>query len=76
MVVYVHSLLLPLHRFKEAYEREMDHFVDLVLDPSKPCAVSKEEVLLCTRIANACERSQKEGKIVGLEPVPQPSETL
>ena len=54
----------------------MDHFVGLVLDPSKPCAVSKEHVLLCTRIANACERSQKEGKIVGLEPVPLPSETL
>ena len=58
-------------RFKEAYQRELDHFVDLVLDPSKPCAVTKEEVLLCARVANACERSQKEGRIVGLDPMPQ-----
>ena len=58
-----------------AYEREMDHFVDLVLDPSKPCLVTRDDVVLCTRIANACEQSQKEGKMVELDPVPQPSQT-
>jgi myo-inositol 2-dehydrogenase/D-chiro-inositol 1-dehydrogenase len=57
-------------RFQVAYEREMDHFVGLVLDPTKQCAVTRDEVLLCTRIANACERSQKEGRMVELEPLP------
>lgn len=60
-----------LSRFKEAYEREMDHFLDLILDPATTkCAVSQDDVLLSTRIANACERSQKEGRMVQLEPVP------
>ena len=50
----------------------MDHFVDMILDRSVKCAVSRDDVLLSTRIANACERSQKEGRMVELEPVPQP----
>ena len=62
---------MPFHRFKVAYEREMDHFVDLVLDPTKQCLVKKDEVILVSRIANACDRSLKEGKMVELEPVPQ-----
>ena len=49
----------------------MDHFVDLVLDPTKQCLVKKDEVILISRIANACDRSLKEGKMVELEPVPQ-----
>ena len=53
-----------------AYEQELDHFVSLVLDPTKQCAVTRDEVLLCTRVANACERSHKEGKMVELEPIP------
>ena len=53
-----------------AYEREMDHFVDMVLDRSVKCAVTRNDVVLCTRVANACERSYKEGKMVELEPVP------
>jgi myo-inositol 2-dehydrogenase/D-chiro-inositol 1-dehydrogenase len=59
-------------RFKVAYEREMDHFVDLILDPSTECAVSRDDVLLSTRIANACDRSQREGRMVELEPIPTP----
>ena len=64
------SILCLHYRFKVAYEREMDHFVSLVLDPTKECAVTRDEVLLCTRVANACERSQREGKMVELEPLP------
>ena len=48
----------------------MDHFVDMVLDPSIKCAVNKNDVVLCTRVANACERAHKEGRMVELEPVP------
>ena len=50
----------------------MDHFVDLILDPSTECAVSRDDVLLSTRIANACDRSQREGRMVELEPIPTP----
>lgn len=64
-------MLVTSYRFKIAYERELDHFVDLILDPSKPCAVSRDDVVLCTRIANACEKSQKECKMVELDPIPQ-----
>ena len=50
----------------------MDHFVDMVLDLSIKCAVNKNDVVLCTRVANACacERAHKEGRMVELEPVP------
>ena len=58
-------------RFKEAYQKELDHFVDIVLDPSKPCAITRDDVLRCSRIADACERSQKEGRMVELEPPPK-----
>jgi myo-inositol 2-dehydrogenase/D-chiro-inositol 1-dehydrogenase len=58
-------------RFEVAYKREMDHFVDMILDPETQCAVTREDVVLCTRVANACERSQREGKMVGLEPIPR-----
>ena len=58
-------------RFKEAYEREMDHFVDLILDPTTQCAVSRADVLLSTRVADACEQSRREGRMVDLKPIPQ-----
>lgn len=41
------------------------------MDPSKPCAVTRDDVVLVTRIANACEKSQKECKMVELDPIPQ-----
>ena len=53
-------------RYKEAYELEMDHFVTVILDPSVPLKVTQEEVLLSSEIANACERSLKEGKTVSI----------
>ena len=59
--LYQHSF--P-ERYKEAYLLEMDTFLDLVLDPSLPCSVSKEDVLLSTRVADACETSIREGRVV------------
>ena len=62
---------MPYHgsfpdRYKQAYLDELDHFVDVMLDPSVPLIVTKEQTLLATRIAEACERSAKEGRMVGL----------
>ena len=51
-------------RYKEAYEMELDHFVSVVLDPSVPLMITKEEVLLSSEVADACERSLKEGKMI------------
>ena len=51
-------------RYKEAYEMEVDHFVSVVLDPSVPLMITKEEVLLSSEVADACERSLKEGKMI------------
>jgi len=56
-----------------AYRRELDHFIDVVLDPSKPLSVTRDQTLLSSRVANACERSQREGKMVELEPAPPPA---
>ena len=62
---------MPYHRsfpdhYKQAYLEELDHFIDVMLDPSIPLSVTKEQTLLVTRIAEACERSAKEGRMVGL----------
>lgn len=59
-------------RYELAYKKELDHFVDCVLDPSKPVLVKRSETLLSSRVADACERSFKEGKMVSLEPEPLP----
>ena len=56
-----------------AYEREMDHFLDMILDPSEKGLITRKDVVLLTRVANACQRSQKEGEMVELEPEPQSS---
>ena len=61
--VYQHSF--P-DRYKQAYHEELNHFVDAVLDPSVPLLVTKEQTLLSSRIAEACERSAKEGRMVTL----------
>ena len=54
-------------RYKEAYRREMDAFLAMVQDPTLPHPVPKEDVLLSSRVADACERSLKEEKVVSLE---------
>lgn len=61
-------------RYEAAYKLELDHFVDSILDPSKPLLINRDDVLLSSRVANACERSYKEGKMVALEPAPPPEE--
>ena len=59
-------------RFKEAYQKELDHFLDTVLDPSVPCIITRDDVLLSSRIAEACKKSQREGRMVELDPTPKP----
>ena len=61
--VYQHSF--P-ERYRQAYREELNHFIDVVLDPSVPLRVTKEQTLLASRIADACERSAKEGRMVEL----------
>lgn len=57
-------------RYKEAYLKEMDTFLSIVRDPASSLRpVSKEDVLLCSRVADACEVSLKEGKMVTLDSV-------
>lgn len=63
---YLHSF--P-ERYKQAYREELNHFVDVVLDPSIPLCVTKEQTLLSSRIAEACEISAKEGRMVEIAAV-------
>lgn len=57
-------------RYKDAYLREMDAFISIVRDPaSSSRPVSKQEVLLSSRVADACEESLREGKMVTFQPV-------
>ena len=58
-------------RYKEAYLLELDTFLSLVLDPSLPCPIGKEEVLLSSRVAAAAEISHREGRLVALGPMGQ-----
>ena len=58
---YLHSF--P-ERYKQAYDGELNHFIDVILDPSIPLSVTKEQTLLSSRIAEACEISAKEGRMV------------
>ena len=58
---YLHSF--P-DRYKQAYHIELNHFIDVVLDPSVPLSVTKEQTLLASRIAEACEKSAEEGRMV------------
>ena len=58
---YLHSF--P-ERYKKAYDGELNHFIDVILDPSIPLSVTKEQTLLSSRIAEACEISAKEGRMV------------
>lgn len=54
-------------RYEEGYQAELDLFFDMVKDPSTPCHITKESVLLTSRIADACEKSVKEGRMVPLD---------
>lgn len=61
-------------RYQAAYKLELNHFINSILDPGKPLLINREDVLLSSRVANACERSYKEGRMVPLEPAPAPQE--
>lgn len=53
-------------RYKEAYEYELDHFVD-VMKGSKEVEISRHDALLAIRIADACEMSYKLGQTVPID---------
>ena len=53
-------------RYKEAYRLEMDHFIKILQDPSIPACVTREQTLLASRVAEACEVSVREGRAVDL----------
>ncbi len=54
-------------RYRDAYIKELDTFIGIVQDPTLPCPVTKEDVLLSTRVAVACEISLKEGRVVDFD---------
>ena len=60
---YLHSF--P-QRYEEAYKVELDHFIQILKDPSIPPCVTREQTLLASRVAEACEESLKEGRAVNL----------
>lgn len=53
-------------RFKLAYMREMDHFLDIVLGKCETI-VKPIETLAVSKIAAACEESSRTGQMVGLD---------
>ena len=50
-------------RYREAYYRELEHFLDVVLDPSQPLLVQEDDTIRCSRVASACEKSSKSKKM-------------
>ncbi len=60
-------------RYEMAYRKELDLFISSVLDPTKELLVTRNDILLSLRVADACDRSNKEGRMVGLEPLPTKS---
>ncbi|XP_008211381.1 myo-inositol 2-dehydrogenase [Nasonia vitripennis] len=53
-------------RFKLAYYKEMEHFLDVVLGKAQP-AVQAKEILAVSKIASACEESARSGKTVDIK---------
>lgn len=53
-------------RFKLAYYKEMEHFLDVVLGNAQP-AVQAKEILAVSKIATACEESARSGKTVDIK---------
>ena len=49
-------------RYAESYKNELDHFLDVI--EGKPCSVKREEVLMASKVASACQESYKTGKPV------------
>lgn len=53
-------------RFRNAYAKEMEHFLDVVLGKCQP-AVHPKEILAVSKIASACEESARSGKTVDIK---------
>ncbi|XP_076653096.1 inositol 2-dehydrogenase [Halictus rubicundus] len=53
-------------RYKEAYERELDHFVDVAFGMTDMSVTSKQTLAVC-KIATACEEAAKTGKPVEIK---------
>lgn len=53
-------------RYKEGYEREMEHFVDVALGMTEMSITSKQTMAV-SKIATACEESAKTGKFVEIK---------
>ena len=53
-------------RFRNAYAKEMEHFLDVVLGKAQP-AVHAKEILNVSKIASACEESARSGKTVDIK---------
>lgn len=53
-------------RFKNAYAREMEHFLDVALGKCQP-AVHPKEILAVSKIASACEESARSGRTVDIK---------
>ncbi|PIK43905.1 hypothetical protein BSL78_19235 [Apostichopus japonicus] len=51
-----------LQRYGEAYELELQHFINVVLGIEKEILVKKEEVIQICQITSACEESYRTGK--------------
>ena len=53
-------------RYEQAYKLEMNHFIKILQDPSIPACVTREQTLLASQVAEACEVSVREGRAVEL----------
>jgi len=58
-----------LDRYKEAYESEVWHFLDLLRKPEEIARVVPEDCLYGAYIADAAKESLKSGKQVELSPM-------
>lgn len=61
----------PIHysfpsRFKYSYQRELDHFVDVLFGKTELSVLPKETLAAC-KIATACEESAKTNKMVEIK---------
>ena len=54
-------------RYKHAYMLELEHFLDLIVDPQKTMKVQKRDTLRATQLAIACEMSYKTGLPVSFQ---------
>lgn len=56
-------------RFKNAYQAELNHFIDIVLGKDES-SVLPEETLAVSKVASACEESARTGKMVEIKWAP------